>query len=171
MHPKYRGIVFSTICLLLILYLKSKNMLDYYNLICFSILIVLLLLSAFLSKYVDLRISNHFVLISFVVWVALIQLFSKFNILDSISIFELDKMINEEMIEKVDGVYTITKSYIYDEQDNKIHKFYNSLNFEKGNIVIKDNKISYKIPLENKCLVKEYDKEYIVLDEPCNNTQ
>lgn len=171
MHPKYRGIVFSIMCLVGMLFLKSKGMLDYYNLICFSILISLLLLSSFLSKYIDLRISSNFVLISFVIWVALLQLFSKFNILDSISIFELDKMINEEMIEKVDGTYTITKSYIYDEQDNKIHKFYNSLNFEKGNIIVKDNKISYKISLEGKCLVKEYDKDYVLLDESCDNVQ
>ena len=38
-------------------------------------------------------------------------------------------------------------------------------------IVFKDNKISYKISLEEKCLVKEYDKDYVVLDEQCDNIQ
>ena len=164
--PKIRSIICIIICVLLIIifrFFTNCNIIIIINLLIF---LFGFLISYFLAIKIDLRISNALFYVICLCSLCAINLFDNSNI-------ALDMMINDwekTAIKKIGNSCTsecyIKNQTIYDQSNNKLYKW-DGFNVYRGTIRTVNESLEYKMSFDDKCIVKDFDKDRKVLDGNC----
>ena len=168
LSPKTRSIACIVICILLAVTLRLLTDLNITIIIDILLFIPGFIISYVLSNNLDIRVSNILFYVVVLISGFIVQTFINSSIALNISINDWEKTVAKRINNECSSDCKIENRSIYDENNTEIYKWHGLSYVYDGHIKKVDGEIEYKISLENKCIIKELNKEHRILDGKCS---
>lgn len=168
MAPKTRSLVCISICILSSFFIRIFTDLNLTIIIYILLFVPGFILSYILSIKLDIRLSHILFYIIFFCSMLLFIVFEESDTSLNISINDWEKTVLKKLGNKCSINCKIENRAIYDENNNEVYKWYGLSYVYDGQIRKENNFLEYKISLENKCIIKELNKEHKILNGKCN---
>ena len=139
--------------------------------IIFIILSIYCMILYFISRNMNLIILDKVYYLYYIIPIIFIGLLVKTNIYSKLSIYDLNNILSKKLSKVEDGIYEIKNQKVVDSENNITIDWFLFGNFiEEGKIEITSGKISYKIQLDEKCVIKNKNElKYKTSLEKCES--
>lgn len=168
LSPKVRSITCIIICALSAIIIRLLTDLNITIIIDILILIPGFIISYILSNKLDIRVSNIMFYVITLCSLFAINIFNGSSIALNLSISDWEKTVIKNIGNYCSFDCSIENRTIYSENNIEVYKWHGLSYVYEGTIKKIDDSLEYKISLENKCIVKELNKKYKVLNGKCD---
>ena len=168
MDTKTESIVCIVICILAAIIIRTLANFNVVFVIEILIFIPGFIVSYILTNILDIRIHKAMFCVIVLLSFFLVKVFAKSSIAFNISIADWEKTAMRKINNECLSSCKIKDRAIYDENNVEIYRWFGLSYIYDGYIKKVDGFLEYKLSLKDKCIVKEINKEYKILDGECN---